>query len=185
MACKVMRDRYHIIAILSLLLVVEVVSPPFIWYAFAATAIEPWYILLWIGLLGATLLAWMGMAGLIITEWTTHHFSLYNVYYGLVILPLVIVAEIGMISVTIANQEYINGFTGIVFFSMSVSGIVAIIALIILRSIITSKLGTFRPFVVVTLTATITSSVLWSTLILGLWTIYIVGGIGEYLYRYS
>ena len=95
MASKMMRYRYYIVAILSLLLVVEVV-PAVAW------SIPSGSELLWIGVLSATSLAWMGMAVLIVMERTIHYFSIRSVYYLLVVFPLFLMAEFGILSLLIS-----------------------------------------------------------------------------------
>lgn len=103
MASRVMRYRYYIIAILSLLLVVEVV-PIFIWVGVGTVPSNPFpedpgaYALLLIGIFGATLLAWVGMAGVIVMERTIHYYSIRTAYYFLVVFPLFLIAGFGIFS---------------------------------------------------------------------------------------
>ena len=114
MASRVMRYRYYIIAILSLLLVVEVV-PLYIWDAVIADVFPSFlwdplpvdpvvYPLLWLGIFGATLLAWVGMAGLIVMERTIHYFSIRTAYYFLVVFPLFLMAGFGIFSLLTSSS---------------------------------------------------------------------------------
>lgn len=173
MASRLMRYRYYIIAILSLLLVVEVV-PPFIWGAVLVDVVPSFvwdplpvdpvvYTLLWIGIVGITLLAWMGMASLIVIERIIHYFSIHIVYYIFVVFPLLIVADFGLFSVAQAfetgqTSEFLLVAVGI--FSMPALGIVGIVTVIILRTIFASKPRTFKLYMLVILSAVMISSAL-------------------------
>lgn len=184
MASKVMRYRYHIIAILSLLLIVEVV-PPFIWDAVLADVFPSFlwdplpvdpvvYTLLWLGILGATSLAWMGMAALIAIERTVHWFSIRHVYYVFVVFPLLVVAQLGLL--TIPTQP-LRGFALTVgMLSMPLLGLAGIVTVIILRTVLASKPRTIRLYMVAVLAAIVVTSVLCITVVIGLHILREMGG---------
>ena len=184
-ASKVMRYRYHIIAILSLLLVVEVV-PLYIWDAVLADVFPSFlwdplpvdpvvYPLLWLGIFGATSLAWMGMAALIAIERTVHWFSIQHVYYVFVVFPLLVVAQIGLL--TFAIESPLRGFAlAVGMLSMPLLGIAGIVTVIILRTVLASKPRTLRLYVVAVLAAIVVTSALCIILVIGLWILREMGG---------
>ena len=183
-ASKVMRYRYHIIAILSLLLVVEVV-PLYIWDAVLADVFPSFlwdplpvdpvvYPLLWLGIFGATSLAWMGMAALIAIERTVHWFSIQHVYYVFVVFPLLVVAQIGLLTIP---TEPLRGFAlAVGMLSMPLLGIAGIVTVIILRTVLASKPRTLRLYVVAVLAAIVVTSALCIILVIGLWILREMGG---------
>ena len=183
-ASKVMRYRYHIIAILSLLLVVEVV-PLYIWDAVLADVFPSFlwdplpvdpvvYPLLWLGIFGATSLAWMGMAALIAIERTVHWFSIQHVYYVFVVFPLLVVAQIGLLTIP---TEPLRGFAlAVGMLSMPLLGIAGMVTVIILRTVLASKPRTLRLYVVAVLAAIVVTSALCIILVIGLWILREMGG---------
>ena len=179
MASKVTRYRYHIITILSLLLIVEVV-PPFIWDAILVDVVPSFvwehpgtYMALWLGILGVTSLAWMGMAVLIATV----PFSIRRVYYVFVVFPLLVVAQLGLLTIP---TEPLRGFALTVgMFSMPLLGIAGIVTVIILRTVLASKPRTLRLYVVAVLAAIVVTSALCITLVIGLWILREIGGSSE------
>ena len=144
MASRVMRYRYYIIAILSLLLVVEVV-PIFIWVGVGTVPSNPFpedpgaYALLLIGIFGATSLAWMGMAVLIVMERTIHYFSIRTAYYLLVVFPLFLMAGFGILSLLTSSS------IGTAVYTTSILGpIVGIVG-----TVLTSRIRFPRQYIVI------------------------------------
>ena len=144
MASKIMRYRYYIIAILSLLLVVEVV-PIFIWVGVGTVPSDPFpedpggYALLLIGIFGATSLAWMGMAGLIVMERTIHYFSIRTAYYLLVVFPLFLMAGFGILSFLTSSS-----IDAVVFATLIVVPTVGIVG-----TVLTSRIRFPRQYIVI------------------------------------
>ena len=170
MVSKVMRYRYHIIVILSLLLVVEVV-PLYIWDAVLVDIVPSFvwdhagvYAGLWFGVMGVTSLAWMGMAVLIATV----PFSIRRVYYAFVVFPLLVVAQLGLLTIP---TEPLRGFALTVgMYSMPLLGIAGIVTVIILRTVLARKPRTLRLYVVAALAAIVVTSALCITVAIGLWS---------------
>lgn len=167
-ASKVMQYRYHIIAILSLLLVVEVVLL-YIWDAVLVDIVPSFvwdhagvYAGLWFGIMGVTSLAWMGMAVLIATV----PFSIRRVYYAFIVFPLLVVVQIGLLTIP---TEPLRGFALTVgMFSIPLLGIAGIVTVIILRTVLASKPRTLRLYVVAALAAIVVTSALCITVVIGL-----------------
>ena len=159
MASRVMRYRYYIIAILSLLLVVEVV-PIFIWVGVGSVPSNPFpedpgaYALLLIGIFGATLLAWVGMAGLIVMERTIHYFSIRTAYYLLVVFPLFLMAGFGIPSFLTSSS-----IDAVAFATLIVVPIVGIVG-----TVLTRRIRFPRQYIVIGA--------------LGMWAVFTVGGWG-------
>ena len=189
-ASRLMRYRYYIIAILSLLLVVEVV-PPFIWSAALVDVVPSFvwdplpvdpvvYTLLWIGIVGITLLAWIGMASLIVMERTIHYFSVHIVYYVFVVFPLLIVAEFGLFSIAQAfeTSQSMSDFllVAVGIFLIPSLGIIGMVTVILLRTIFANKPRTFAQYVIAILAAVMISAALGIALVVGLWILREEGG---------